>query len=188
MTDLGASDEALLAEFIRGDHAALAELARRHERMLLGVAQGLLGGRADLAADAVQETWVRVIRFASSFKGNSSFKTWVYRIAVNQCRSIRSLRETVLDGEQLDALPLARIQPTPGAGVIVEERQSALRHAVERLGPDKREVVLLCYHSGLTHDQAADVLGVPIGTVKSRLNAALNELRRLMSKEKEAVG
>lgn len=188
MTDPGTSDESLLAEFIRGDRAALGELARRHERMLLGVAMGLLNGRSDLAADAVQETWVRVIRFATSFKGGSSFKTWVYRIAVNQCRSIRSLRETVLDSEALDAMPLARIQPTPGAGVVIEERQSELREAVERLGAEKREVVLLCYHSGMTHEQVADVLGVPMGTVKSRLHAALTELRRVLGKEKEAVG
>ncbi|HWL95056.1 MAG TPA: sigma factor, partial [Phycisphaerae bacterium] len=88
MRDADKSDEQLLAEFVAGRKAALGELARRHESSLLGLACGLLGGREDLARDAVQETWMRVVRFAGGFHGRSCFKTWVYRIAVNQCRDI----------------------------------------------------------------------------------------------------
>src|SRR5215510_2230127 len=83
-------DEGLLREFVRGKREALGELARRYERALLGLASGLLDGRADLACDAVQETWVRVIRFGPTFDGRSSFKTWVYRIAINQCRTVKA--------------------------------------------------------------------------------------------------
>ena len=85
------TDEQLLADFLTGDRAALAELALRYEQRLLGLALGLLAGQRDLACDAIQETWLRVIRFGKQFAGRSSFKTWVYRIAVNQCRSLQTL-------------------------------------------------------------------------------------------------
>lgn len=81
------SDEQLLKAFTRGDRAALGELAKRHERALLNLAWGMLGSR-ERAVDAVQETWLRVIRYAAGFNGNSSVRTWLYRIAVNQCRSM----------------------------------------------------------------------------------------------------
>ncbi|MCH8805838.1 MAG: hypothetical protein IH986_07100, partial [Planctomycetes bacterium] len=81
MSDRGISDEQLLERFVkRKDRTALAALAQRHERALLGLAGGLLGGRRELACDAVQETWLRVIRYGESFNGRSSFKTWLYRI------------------------------------------------------------------------------------------------------------
>src|SRR5258708_5686403 len=94
--DTQASDESLLTEFAGGDRAALGGLARRYERALLGLATGLLEGRADMACDAVQETWVRVIRFADKFNGRSSFKTWLYRIAINQCRTVKSRMRAVV--------------------------------------------------------------------------------------------
>jgi len=177
MTTPPASDEALLAAFVRGDRRALGELATRHERALLGLACGLLGGREDLASDAVQETWVRVIRFAGSFRGDSSFKTWVYRIAVNQCRSIKTMRETVLDGETMDRR-VGGQSPEDGT-----ELNGTLRAAVQRLSPEKQEILLLCYHGGMTHEAAAEVLGIPKGTLKSRLHASLTELRERLAGE-----
>ena len=87
--DSSATDEKLLGAFVKGDQAALGELARRHECSLLGLAGGLLGGGSAAACDAVQETWVRVIRYGHSFNGRSSFKTWLYRITINRCRDLR---------------------------------------------------------------------------------------------------
>lgn len=185
MPDAPASDEALLTAFVRGDRAALGILAQRYEKLLLGLAQGILGGRHDLAADAVQETWVRVIRFAGSFKGASSFKTWIYRITVNQCRSIRGLREQPLEQGALESISFsAHIHPSTQTTTL--ERNAAIHEALERLSPEKRDILLLCYHQGMTHEEAAEVLDIPKGTLKSRLNATLTELRERL--DKEAVG
>jgi RNA polymerase sigma-70 factor (ECF subfamily) len=173
------SDEQLLSDFLTGERAALAELANRYEARLLGLAAGLLAGRRDLACDAVQETWLRVIRFGHQFGGRSSFKTWVYRIAVNQCRSLQEF-----NGHAADRDPLPGKPPTaagPAAAAEAADQSRAVRAAVERLDPDKRLVVLLCYHAGMTHEQAADILEVPLGTLKSRLHAALTELRAALS-------
>ncbi len=173
------TDEGLLADFLAGERAALAELAVRYEPRLLGLAAGLLAGRRDLACDAVQETWLRVIRFGRQFAGRSSFKTWVYRIAVNQCRSLRELNNR---DPELDPLPSKpAVAAGPAAAAEVADQNQVVRHAVERLDPDKRLVVLLCYHTGMTHEQAAEILEIPLGTLKSRLHAALTELRAALS-------
>ena len=168
------SDEALIRAFNEGDDAALGELARRYETSLLGLASGLLGGRRDLASDVVQETWMRVIRYGSGFNGRSSAKTWLFRIMMNRARDLRRKNDRQPEPtETRKSEPVARD----------EDRDDALRQAVGRLAQPKREAVLLCYHHDLTHEQAADILEIPVGTVKSRLHAALEELRVQLPRE-----
>jgi len=168
------SDEELIRTFADGSRDALGTLAQRYERKLLDLSQAILGS-ADLAADAVQETWLRVVRYAHSFNGRSSAKTWLYRIAINQCRSTLSARPWV-SAEPEQATPDASNEPSQTAAMRDETER--LKRAVERLSPPLRETVLLCYTHGLTHEEAAEAMGVPIGTVKSRLHAALESLRK----------
>lgn len=179
-----APDEVLLRRFADGDHSALEELARRYERALLGLTRGLLGGDAatDAACDAVQEAWVKVIRYARSFRGDSSFKTWMYRIVINQCHNIRAKRQPRLrlhNGVSAELAPDAAAPETP----ITDDDRAILRRELAGLSPDRRLVLLLCYHDGLTHEQAAEVLEIPLGTLKSRLHAALTDLRRRLPSE-----
>lgn len=182
------SDEALISRFVNGRRSALERLARRYEQPLLGLAVGLLNGREDLARDAIQETWVRVIRFAERFEGKSSFKTWIYRIAINQCRSVASTNERQRWAADQDGIDMntRSSDPPPDARADIAERNDRLRRAVDQLGPDKREIVLLCYHRGLTHEEAAEILDIPLGTLKSRLNAALKELRARLAREMQS--
>ena len=188
-------DEELLKRFAGGDRDALGELAGRYETALLNLAWPMVGSR-ELAMDAVQETWLRVIRYAGTFNGHSTVKTWLYRIAINQCRSARSSRsepvaeatgETVPDAHssrRSEAKTEARVSRVdapsttdPPREISEKERNEHLKLAIEQLPPDLREAILLCYMQGLTHSEAAEALEIPIGTVKSRIHAALEELR-----------
>lgn len=184
------TDEQLLTRFNRGDRSALGLLAARYENSLVGLATGLLNGRADLAHDAVQESWVRVIKYAKSFAGQSSFKTWMFRIVINNCRSMREAARTTPSPSLLGEGGGG--SATPGAGasrstpktpdsplrlVAPEVDVEEVIAALASLPAQTRLLLLLCYHRGLTHPQAADVLGIPVGTLKSRLHAALTELR-----------
>jgi RNA polymerase sigma-70 factor (ECF subfamily) len=166
------SDESLLQDFLRGSREALGEIAARYERPLLGLALGLLDGRRDMALDAIQETWVRVIRFAGSFDGRSSLKTWLYRIAINQCRTAKAKGRSAATTTNAEPASIAPAEP---------DERSWLREQVRALSPDKRTVLLLCFHEGMTHQQAAEILEVPLGTLKSRLHAALTKLRGKMT-------
>src|SRR5262245_348535 len=109
-------DFPLLQRFVKGDDGALGELAARYERPLLGVAMGLLSDR-ELARDAVQEAWLRVIKSAKHFVGASTVKTWLYRIVINKSLDLRQKR--------------ARLQLRPvmeGAAHPDQQPEQAARH------------------------------------------------------------
>lgn len=166
------TDEILLARFVSGDQTAVGVLAERYERALLGLALGLLDGRRDLARDAVQEAWLRVVRFAPSFRSQCAARTWLYRIVVNECHRLRAKRPPPAPQSVGDPAVLHRFDD-----VFRADATASLRAAVSRLPDERRSVILLCYHAGMTHDQAADILQIPLGTLKSRLHAALTTLR-----------
>lgn len=161
------SDEELLRAFTSGERAAIGELALRYEALLVGFARGLLDGRVDLARDAVQDMWVRAIRWAGAYSGRSSVKTWLYRILVNCCHDVRRKEAR-------------RESRPPAQAVESRSAQVGLPAALERLTPDHRLLVLLCYHRGLSHEDAAAVLEIPVGTLKSRLHAILKSLREAL--------
>jgi RNA polymerase sigma-70 factor (ECF subfamily) len=175
MTDAPDPDYDLLMRFAAGDRGALEELANAHERALLGLARGLMGGDSGAACDAVQSMWLRVIRYAGTFKGRSKVKTWLYRILVNECRVQRR------HGRRKPA-------PLRLAGEGAAPRHcAALHEALASLPDERREVLLLCYHAGVTHTIAAEILEIPLGTLKSRLHAGLRELRCTLDPDEEGV-
>ncbi|MCC6909172.1 MAG: RNA polymerase sigma factor [Phycisphaerales bacterium] len=175
------TDEQLLGDFAEGNHAALGDLAHRYESMMLGLACGLLGQDRSLACDAVQDAWVRVIRHGSEFRRESTVKTWLYRITINCCKDVQQKCRRY--GRPL---ALAHESTLPGADPNRAEdadRRHRLNEALMALPANTRTLLLLCYQQGLTHTFAADVLGIPVGTLKSRLNAALHELRQRLQSE-----
>lgn len=178
MTTQAPDDRELLARFVKGDEAALGSLASRYEPALLGLARGLLFGKADLAADAVQDTWLRVIRSAGTYSGEAAVKTWIYRILINRCHDLRAKATTA--AKATAAIAESRAGSRPIDQRTPAEHDPALQHAIDSLPEDRRTIILLCYHRGLTHELAAGALGIPIGTLKSRLNAALKELRTVI--------
>lgn len=170
-------DAALLRAFIKGERSAFSTLAGRHERGMLGMARGLLGGDVERARDAVQEAWVRMIKHAGTYRGEASVKTWLYRILINVCLNERGRK---------------RVRITPAAGVHAEspshtaeesEFAARVRRLVSDLPEDRRVIVLLCYHEEMTHEEAAETLGIPVGTLKSRLHTALTSLRASLHQE-----
>lgn len=171
-----AEDADLLRRFIAGDDSALGLLASRHERSLLGIALGLLRDNRDLAADAVQESWVRIIRHASTFDGRAPFRAWAARITVNCCRELWKRESRASRNARVPARPAS---DPPAADVSRAELHTALA----RLDDEAREILLLCSHRGLTHEAAAHALGIPIGTLKTRLYTGLRELRAALARE-----
>jgi RNA polymerase sigma-70 factor (ECF subfamily) len=127
------------------------------------------------AADVAQETFLTAQRVLHKFRGDSHITTWLFGIALNECRrTYRRVRPEVplleMDGYVSDAVSLQD---------EVVDRDS-LRQALSRLSPDHREVVILHEFEGMTYEEAAEVLGVPVGTVKSRLHHAFLQLRRYL--------
>lgn len=149
----------------------LEALARDHYPAIFRFCAGQVG--ADLAADAAQETFLTAQRTAARFRGESSARTWLFGIAVNECRRLR--RKTRRD------LPLLELEgsPAPSPAQAWIDRE-VLTRALNALSVDHREAVLLHEVEGLTYDECAAALGVPAGTVKSRLHHAFAALRRAL--------
>jgi RNA polymerase sigma-70 factor (ECF subfamily) len=156
-----------------GDEAALGELLERYRSRLFGF---LVRRAGDVAAeDLFQETWLRVVRARSSFDPQRRFSTWLFQIANNLCRD-RARRRRVEEGyretmrEQLRNDPASLGPPALDLRLDMHRRLAALP---ERL----REVLLLRYYHHLSEQEIADVVGIPRGTVKSRLHTAVRTLR-----------
>jgi RNA polymerase sigma-70 factor (ECF subfamily) len=181
------SDEALLAAHLRGDPAAFGQLVARHERRIYGLCLRILGNRED-AEDATQEAFVAALRKASGFRRAAAFSTWLYRIAVNaatdQARRRGRARLADLDPEDagLAVAPGGELGEVVAAAVTV---QAALVQVPEEF----RVAVVLCDLYRLPYADAAQILEVPVGTVKSRVfrgRAALAE--RLAAPPLRVVG
>jgi RNA polymerase sigma-70 factor, ECF subfamily len=162
----GPSDESLLAAHLKGDPRAFGELVSRHERRIYGLCLRILGNRED-AEDAAQEAFLAALRKAASFRRAAAFSTWLYRIAVNaatdQARRRGRARLTPLDPEDAGL-------PTPGddLGEAVASAV-AVQTALTQVPEEFRIAVVLCDLYRVPYADAAQILEVPVGTVKSRV-------------------
>lgn len=179
------NDEQLMLRLSGGDAAALRLLMERYQGPLFGYLCRLLPSRQD-AEDVFQEAFLRVLRHASRFQTQRRFRPWLYAIATNLVRNAhraRSYRQTVPldrpageeDGASLaDLLPGRSVAPT--AALEAAEAQAAVRAAVAALPEKGRTALVLYYYQGLPYAEIAEVLEVPVGTVKSRIHNAMARL------------
>jgi RNA polymerase sigma-70 factor, ECF subfamily len=177
-------DAALVRRCVAGDQLACADLVGEHQRMVVQLAMNLLGDR-DEALDLSQEVFLRVFRTIHRFRGHSSLRTWIYRIAVNQARNRHRFwrRRHRNDQVSLDEHIAAHGDSLSGGGVT-PERALARKELAERLWLalahlpfDQRTAIVLREIDGLSYEEIAYSLGVAIGTVKSRLTRARQALR-----------
>jgi RNA polymerase sigma-70 factor (ECF subfamily) len=165
----GPSDDELVLGIARGDEDAFRLLFRRHTPVLLGLTHRLLGSRAALAEDVVQESWLRAVRLLPGFAGRSSLRTWLCGIAVNCSRE-------ALRRESRRAASADDLWPGAATGTLPD---LDLARAVQALPEGYREVLLLHDLVGLTHEEIASQLGIQAGTSKSQLSRARGALRAL---------
>jgi RNA polymerase sigma-70 factor (ECF subfamily) len=187
MTD--SEESAIIEGCKRGESAAFDLLVRAYENRVYRFAYGLCP-RYDDASDVSADTFVRVFRAIHHFRGNASFSTWLFRIVVNvyldrRKQERRSQHLSLQDYTNLDNVNLVRQiedpSPTPDRVAEDHERRDALRDAIASL-PDYQRAVLALYHTeGKTYSEIADVLSLPVGTVKSRLNRTRLNLRSRLS-------
>jgi len=174
-------DEKLVLRRIReGDQCAFQELLDHYETRIYRLALRYADSPAD-AEDITQEIFLGVFRNLPGFRGASSLSTWIYRVAVNHCLEYRRKRR--LDQVPLEeSLGLAdsdwRGDPVKAAAKSALSAQ--LDRALARLSPIHRDVIVLHELQGLTYQECAEVLGLPVGTVKSRLSNAFARLRELL--------
>jgi len=193
------TDEQLLAQHLAGDPNAFRTLVERHHRELLQFVFRFTGSRS-AADDVVQDAFVQVHLSAPSFDPNRRLKPWLFTIAANKARDhLRGRtrrREVPLDAQVggadaegqrfLDLL--ADDESDPSEQMTVEEREALVRAVIEEMPPNLAEVLVLAYFHHFAYRDIAEVLDIPLGTVKSRLHSAVNQFGarfRARTKEQE---
>ena len=173
----GENEIELITQAQQGDRRAFGQLVRRHREGVVNVVYRMCGD-ANLAEDAAQEAFIRAWQNLPSYRPQSPFRNWVYRIATNAALdALRREREAV----DIDALALANSDNGPEAVVEGAERGERVRQAVLALPPASRAVLVLREYEGLSYREIAETLGIPMGTVMSRLNYARNRLRESLA-------
>jgi len=188
-------DRALVRAAQRGDEQAFRSLVERYHRRVVQLALGMVKD-ADEAMDIAQETFVRVHRYLPSFKGDSSFFTWTYRIAMNlslDAQRRKGRTERVDLGEDDDAEIEAAMDPPshalagPQRQALNEELRGKIEEALSGLSENHRSILILREVEGLSYEELAKVLGIRKGTVMSRLfHARLkmqNKLREYLGED-----
>jgi RNA polymerase sigma-70 factor (ECF subfamily) len=177
------SDEAIMARVQGGETGLLDLLVRRYEKPLYGFAFRLLAERT-AAEDAFQETFLRVLRKRASYRIGCPLRPWLYQICLNACRDALRKRARRPETELPERLALADPAPGPEALSAQSALAERVRQAVAALPEKHREVFLLHHYQGLAYPEIADILSIPLGTVKSRmfhasqkLSLALQDLR-----------
>jgi RNA polymerase sigma-70 factor (ECF subfamily) len=178
-------DNVLVREAKTGNHAAFGELIRRHQDRIYTIVLGQLLSRED-ALDLTQEVFLKAHRRLADFREDCVFSTWLYRIAVNSCidfarRRRRQQEPFSLEGEVLAEAGYEpvdeRVAADPERWLVNKELGALLRNAVQALPEPLRLAVILHDIEGLAQKEIADIMGCPLGTVKSRIQRGRYELR-----------
>lgn len=173
------NDSELIQKALGGDSAAFGDLVRRYQDRLYNSMCKLLRDATE-AEDVVQETWVLTVRKLHTFQGKSKFYTWLYRIARNVSATRRRRKRDVgsIDRASDDApLQLPSNDPAPDERMRRSERIQQLYQALDRLSDEHQEILVLREIDGLDYEEIAEVLELPIGTVRSRLHRARGQLK-----------
>lgn len=183
------NDEQLMVKVLAGDEVALGLLVERHHGHLLGYLYRLNNGDRVLAEDLAQEAFLRILR-PVNYNPARPFKPWLYAIATNLARdhfksavARYSVAASSCADESLSAL--LDSEPGPEERALNAEKGSEVAAALGQLSPEYRAALLLRFYHGLSLQEIAQTLGVPVGTVKSRLSVGTHRLRDLLKSKME---
>jgi RNA polymerase sigma-70 factor, ECF subfamily len=194
----GSDEELLVAYRDNGNRPAFEVLVHRYEKELYGYLRNYLGNEA-MAEDVFQQTFLQVYLKCDQFEPQRKFRPWLYAVATNQAidyqRHFGRHRTTSLDlrmshRDESEEGSIGELFDSPQRGPAEEsqslEQADEVRRAVDDLPEQTRQVVLLVYFQGLKYREAAHVLGVPLGTVKSRLHGAIQKLGDVLADGRDA--
>jgi RNA polymerase sigma-70 factor (ECF subfamily) len=176
------TDEQLVEQAVNENSEAFGEIVKRWERKIFALCFGMLA-REDEARDAAQETFISAYKSLKNFRGDAKVSSWLHRIAVNQCltvkRRAKTRSESFLDDETNaeEKVFVAPSRLSPSRTTEQNERLKIIRQAVASLPADLRQVVVMKEFEEMTFQEISDALDLPLSTIKSRLYTALKQLR-----------
>ena len=181
-------DELLLRKAQHGDPEAFEQLITPLEQLIWRICWHYTGNR-ESAEDCGQETMIRIWRSLDSYRGDCALESWVYRIAANCCMDYlrKKKRDKSVSMEPMQEQGFDPADPSPGTEeqVVAADEQKRLREAITMLPEDQREARIMTQLEKVPYEEAAKLLGVSEGTIKSRVNRAKARLKEILSGERE---
>jgi len=182
------TDAQLIARCVVGDDRhAFSELVKRHQSAVRACLRKLTAGNTALADDLAQETFVLAWRNLKSFRQDAKFSTWLYRIATNcWLMNARKRKEELLGDRDADVADedhddMPHLSESTGDHARASTLKLDLERALRVLSEPERAAIVQCYHNDLSHEEAAYVLGIPVGTVKTHVLRAKQKLKQAMA-------
>lgn len=160
---------------VEADHHAFGELVKRHQSMIRGALRTWLRGDDSRADDLAQESFLKAYRNLRQYSGRAKFSTWLYKIAYNEFRTW-ARRERV--HENIEDVPG---EPSEESGQASHDFQEDFHRALRHLSLGERSAIICCSMQGMTHEEAAEVLGQPLGTIKTNLLRGKEILRNKLA-------
>lgn len=186
-------EENLLKKSKSGDVAAFEELMDGYQKKIFNIALRMIGNHED-ASELAQEVLIKIYKSIRSFKEEAAFSTWIYRITTNVCldelrkrknRTMISINEEIAVGDGEVSLQIADHGPTPEEILEQKETRKIIENAIGKLSPEHRTVIILRELQNLDYEEISEITKVPVGTVKSRINRARQELRNILKNKRE---
>jgi RNA polymerase sigma-70 factor, ECF subfamily len=187
---VAADDNRLIADCRDGNTAAFGELVSRYQDRLFNSVLRLSDNAED-ARDVVQEAFLHAYQSLHSFKGDALFFTWLYRIAVNTAISMKRKKRVVLRiqpvGDESNAIDPHDPSETnrPGHAIEMAEEERRVHEALAKLSAEHRSVLVMKDMDGMKYEEMAEILGVPVGTIRSRLHRARLEMRGILLQQEQ---
>lgn len=179
----GKTDGELMAAVAGGDLNALGVLFERHHQRVHSLCYRMTGD-ASVADDLVQESFLRILRYSKGFRGRAAFTTWLYRLVRNVCLDHLSAENR---SQMRAAVAMAEHQTDARDDHDADPRLDALRSALGRLDPDKRDVLVLSRYEGLSYAEIAEICQTTVGAIKVRAHRAMRELRQHLEELEQAT-
>ena len=188
-------EDDLIKRASEGDRDAFGEIVKLYERLVYNTVKAKIGNEED-ALDISQDIFIKVWRYIAKYRGDCRFSTWIYRISQNACLDFLRHAKYVAtepmptyidkDGDEVTLEPRDSSESgSPEHSAVRNETVRAVRSAIDRLTPEQREIVILRDIEGYSYESISEMLGIEIGTVKSRINRARLHLKELLSDHRQ---
>jgi RNA polymerase sigma-70 factor (ECF subfamily) len=179
----GKTDHELTAAVAAGDLNALGALFERHHERVHALCYRMTGD-SSVADDLVQESFLRILKYSRGFGGRAAFTTWLYRLVRNVCLDHLSAESRTRTRAAM--MVVEHEHDTPGDH-DTDPRLDTLRNALNRLAPDKRDVLVLSRYEGLSYAEIAEICETTVGAIKVRAHRAMRELRQQLAELEQAT-
>jgi RNA polymerase sigma-70 factor, ECF subfamily len=184
-------DESLIRLITSSQSDALSELYDRYSRLVFGMARNALGDQA-LAEEITQDVFMRIWNKASTYQaGEGKVVNWIAGIARNRAIDVFRHQRSLLDGNSLSLEELPLFDPPDSLNVEQELeskfKEQRVQQALFQLPKEQRDVLALAYFRGYTHEEAAEALGEPLGTIKTRIRLGMQKLRQILEEERTSA-